>query len=354
MSNPARHYGFINAKLRSRLSKLLDEKMLVRLREAPTLFEAVQLLKQTSYADEAALYETTGDLKAVEAALWRREIGTVAELGRYLEGELKVFLDALLLRYEIDMVRNCVRLWFDSHLKRRSIGGEAGYLYQKTLVNSFSIDDVINAENFDALLNALSSTPYEEILRENRTDIETNAHLFRFETDLDLFFYRMLLEAAGGLGKRDREIALRIIAVEIDLRNVDRISRLAFFYPPEQRKAWHIIIPGGSFSSDLLDKAVSTRKGDDAVGILLSGRYSSAGALSGSSESNSEGTLAVIEDLLRQIRRDETMRLLKGYPFTVGIILAYIFLKRKEIGTVVSLLNAHFYGVSQNRMRESL
>ncbi len=343
MSNPVREYGFINAKLRSRLSKLLDEKMLGRLREAPTLFEAVQLLKQTPYAEEAAIYETSGDLKAVEAALWRREIGTVAELGRYLDGELKEFLEALLLRYEVDIVRNCVRLWFDSHLKRRSIGGEAGYLYQKTIVNSFSIDGVINAENFDLLLEELSSTPYGEILGENRTDIETNAHLFRFETDLDLYFYRTLLEAAEGLGKRDREIALRIIAVEIDLRNVDRIARLAFFYPPEQRREWHIIIPGGSFSSELLDKAVSTRKGEDAVAVLLSGRYSSVG-----------GNLEVIEDILRQIRRDETMRLLKGYPFTVGIILAYIFLKRKEIGTVVSLLNAHYYGVSRNRMREWL
>jgi V/A-type H+-transporting ATPase subunit C len=343
LSSPVGEYGFINAKLRSRLSKLLDENTLIRLREAPTLFEAIQLLKQTSYAEEAAVYETSGDLKAVEAALWRREIGTVAELGRYLEGELKEFLDALLLRYEIDIVRNCVRLWFDSHLKRRSIGGESGYLYQQTLVNPFSIDGVINAENFDLLLDGFSSTPYADILGDNRTDIETNAHLFRFETDLDLYFYRTLLEAAEGLGKRDREIALRIIAVEIDLRNVDRIARLAFFYPPEQRKEWHIIIPGGSFSSELLDKAVSTRKGEDAVGVLLSGRYSSPG-----------GNLAVIEDILRQIRRDETMRLLKGYPFTVGIILAYIFLKRKEIGTVVSLLNAHYYGISRNRMREWL
>lgn len=62
----------------------------------------------------------------------------------------------------------------------------------------------------------------------------------------------------------------------------------------------------------------------------------------------------MVEGLLRQIRREETMKLLRGYPFTVGIILAYVFLKRKEIGTVVSLLNAHYYGVSPDRMGDGL
>lgn len=351
MASPVSRYGFINAKLRTRLSKLLDEASLDKLRHAPSLPEAIQLLKDTPYREEAAIYETTGDVKEVEAALWRREIATVAELGIYLKGVNREFLKALLLRYEIDIVRNSVRLWFDAHLKQRSIGGEAGYLYQQPLVHPFSIDGVVNAENFDELLAAFGQTPYRQILRENRSDIEGKAHLFRFETDLDLFFYRELLAAAEELDKRDREIALRLVAVEIDLRNVDRIARLAFFYPPEQRKSWHIIIPGGSFSPELLDRAAGARKGEDAVGTLLSGRY---GGFDSLSPSSSEGKLAMIEGILRQIRRDETMRLLQGYPFTIGIVLAYIFLKRKEIGTLVSLLNAHYYGVAPERSREGI
>lgn len=351
MASPVSTYGFINAKLRTRLSKLLDERTLEKLKQAPSLAEAVQLLKQTAYAAEAGVYESTGDVKEVEAALWRREIGTAAELGRYLSGANAAFLKALMLRYEIDIVRNCVRLWFDAHMKRRSIGGESGYLYQDTLVHPFSIDQVVNAEDFDHLVAAFEQTPYRAVLRENRHDIESEAHLFRFETDLDLFFYSRLLEAAEELEKRDREIALRIIAVEIDLRNVDRIARLAFFYPPEQRKKWHIIIPGGTFSGALLDKAVSARRGEDAVGALLSGRYAGFESLSPSS---AEGRLAMVEGILRQIRRDETMRLLRGYPFTIGIILAYIFLKRKEIGAVVSLLNAHYYGTAPDLTREVL
>jgi V/A-type H+-transporting ATPase subunit C len=351
LTAPVRQYGFINAKLRTRLNKLFDEATLEKLRQAPSLAEAIQLLKDTPYRQEVSVYESTGDLKEVEAALWRREIATVAELRRYLKGTLLGFLDGLLLRYEVDIVRNSVRLWFDAHLKRRSIGGEAGYLYQETLVNPFSIDEVVNAEDFDALLEAFKLTPYGQLLEDNRQDIESRAHLFRFETDLDRFFYRQFIESAGRLDATDKRIALRLIAVEVDLRNVDRIARLAFFYPPEKRSQWHIIIPGGSFSGQLLDSAVSVRKGEDAVATLLNGHYP---GLDSFTSSSSEDSLGMVEGLLRQIRREETMKLLRGYPFTVGIILAYVFLKRKEIGTVVSLLNAHYYGVSPDRMGDGL
>jgi V/A-type H+/Na+-transporting ATPase subunit C len=351
LSSPVATYGFINAKLRTRLSKLLDERTLEKLRQAPSLSEAVQLLKQTAYSPEAGVYESTGDVKEVEAALWRKEIGTIADLGRYLAGVNAAFLKALMLRYEIDIVRNCVRLWFDAHMKRRSIGGESGYLYQETLVHPFSIDQAVNAEDFDRLTAAFDQTPYRSILRENRHDIEKETHLFHFETDLDLFFYVRLLEAAENLKKRDREIALRLIAVEIDLRNVDRIARLAFFYPPEEREKWHIIIPGGTFPRALLNQAVAVRKGEDAVGRLLSGRYA---GFESPSPSSADGRLAMVEGVLRQIRRDETMRLLKGNPFTIGIVLAYIFLKRKEIGAVVSLLNAHYYGTAPGLTLEAL
>lgn len=350
MAGAVRQYGFINAKLRSRLSLLLDEAFFKRLREAPSLAEALQYVKESPYREEAALYETSGDLKTVEAALWRREIALVAELSRYLSGELASFHSALLLRYETDIVRNAVRLWFDAHIKRKSIGGEVGYLYSQPLVHDISLEALVNAEDFPSLIETVKDTPYAGLLKDSEEDLIGRSKLFDFENRLDRFFYQQLLDAVRGLKPSDSKIAEELIQMEIDLRNVDRIARLALFYPPEARHAADIVIPGGGFSGQLLDRALSVKRGEDAAALLLSERYGKNSASSFASHAK----LPMLEGMLRQIRREKTLSLLQGYPFTIGVILAYIFLKRKEIGALISILNAHYYGLSPSEMREGL
>jgi len=43
--------------------------------------------------------------------------------------------------------------------------------------------------------------------------------------------------------------------------------------------------------------------------------------------------------------------MLSGYPFTVGIVLAYFVLKRNEMRKVRSILNAKYYKLSEERLQ---
>jgi len=85
----------------------------------------------------------------------------------------------------------------------------------------------------------------------------------------------------------------------------------------------------------------------------LTGRYPGLSALLSSPSADSGARLQLIGRILDEIKHQEVRRILCGYPFTVGIILAYFVLKRDELKRVRTLINAKYYGKPQERI-ESL
>jgi vacuolar-type H+-ATPase subunit C/Vma6 len=86
---------------------------------------------------------------------------------------------------------------------------------------------------------------------------------------------------------------------------------------------------------------------------LLRGSYGSIGALLGSG-GNAASRLAFLEGALRQISADEAGRSLAGYPFSIGIVLAYFTRAREELRTVMTILNAKNYAMPEERIRSAL
>ena len=100
---------------------------------APSLTEAMQLLRDTPIADLVAVYNSTGDLKSDEMELLKKEIALYLEFERLIPGQegLLGFIRALTLRYETDNLKQALRLWFDQAVRERSIDEMVGYLYRK-------------------------------------------------------------------------------------------------------------------------------------------------------------------------------------------------------------------------------
>ena len=53
----------------------------------------------------------------------------------------------------------------------------------------------------------------------------------------------------------DRRIAERIISVEVDLQNIDRIVRFVSFYDSKTRSLYKAFLPGGTISEPVLREA---------------------------------------------------------------------------------------------------
>jgi V/A-type H+-transporting ATPase subunit C len=274
-------------------------------------------------------------------------------LEKHLQGNVLDFLRALTAQFEADTVKNALRLFFDRKVRGRSIDTAVHYVYREPILHDFSIDAVINAEGIDEVVRALEKTPYGSIVEANRSAVEGERTLFRLELDLDRFYYRGLLQAAKKLDLLDQRVALRLIGVEIDLLNLGWILRFKSYSNLQAEKILSMLIPGGhGLKQETLREVYVTQNVSESLQKIVRTSYVGVSALLGTQVSDGSSRLRLIERVLEAIMRLEVQRMMMGNPFSIGIMLAYFTLKRNEMKTVRTLLNAKQYMLSEDRVRE--
>jgi V/A-type H+-transporting ATPase subunit C len=355
MAGPVHTYAFINAKLRARISKLVPDSLFERIGSARSLAEALTLLKETPYGLVSEIYEKTGDLKLGELELFRQEVYLYRELEKHLRGEVLEFLHALAVRFEVDTVKNALRLFFDRKVRGRSIDAAVHYIFRERVLSDFSVDSVVNAEGIDEVVAALAKTPYGPVVEQNRSAVETDRTLYRLEMELDKLFYRGLLQAAKNLPLLDQRIAMRLIGVEIDLLNLGWVLRFKSYADLQADKVFALLIPGGhGLKQEALREAYATQNVAEILYKTVHSTYSGLSSLLGAQAVDGASRLRLIERVLEAVMRLEIQRMMMGNPFSIGIMLAYFTLKRIEMKTVRALLNAKQYMLSEDRVRELL
>jgi len=351
MFRDLKKYSFINAKLRARISKILPEDTIKQMIHSHSISEAIQFLSETSYSIIESIYNKTGDLKLGELELFKQELNLFKEIEKYVQDEVLDFVTVLVDRYEIDNLKNAIRLWFDSKIRGRDIYQAMGYIYRGKIHYDFSIDKIINAGSVDEIIDELSLTPYLNIIKEYSATIEKEKTLFSIETALDHYYYKMLISKANMLKGLDRNITLRLVGVEIDLQNISLIIRFKSFYDiPPERILSLVISDGFNLDSGAILEAYSSQDITNTLRNLIKKSYPALFTLLQSNVSDSYSRLLLIDRILEEIMLHEVKRTLCGYPFTIGIILSYFILKRNEIKKIKTILNAKLYNLPENQI----
>ena len=151
MPGPLAKYALINAKLRARISKILPDDLFHQLARAPSLDAALVLLRETPFADLEENYSTTGDLKQTELQLLKDEIALYRNIRKHLHPNSKQLVDALLTQFEIDNLKNAIRIYFDRKIRKRSVDAHIHYILLDPIIHEIPIDIILNADNFDEI-----------------------------------------------------------------------------------------------------------------------------------------------------------------------------------------------------------
>lgn len=355
MTSQVKKYGFINAKLRARISKILPDEFFTRIIRAHSLQEAVQLLNNTDFEVLDEVYSKTGDLKTAELELLRKEIHLYTDIERYVSGEVLFFVKALLLRYEIDNIKQAFRLWFDRMVREREIEHIIGYILREEIVHSMKIDNIVYAEAYDQVIEALQATPYAEFFRDKKEEVLRDKTTFPVEIELDRYFFRNLLRAVEQLGPKDKQIAHRMLGIEIDLENINWLVRFKTYYKLSEGEVLGYVIPGGrSLDSTTISSSYRAEDPGTMVSQILEKGYPSFSSFLKTKGTDTYSRLRLFESILREILSKEITKVLVGYPFTIGTILVYFLLKEKEIQKIRTILNAKFYNLSEERIESAL
>ena len=349
---PIKRYAFINAKLKTRLSLVLGEDFFNRLIKSQNLVEAMLLLKDTSFAQVEAVYTQTGDLKMSELELMRSEIALYREINRYVDKDLQDFVNALLMQYEIENFKNIIRLWFDRHIRKRDISSASGYILREPVLIAYDKDAVIAAEDDSTLFELLKKTPFVETLRINLDEIRSSQALFSLEMDLDLLFYKQLLEQCLKLTVKDQAIVMRLVGVEIDLENMTRLIRFKLFYHLTPQQMQKYVIAGGHRLNPGKLVALYASSGEaELLPALLGSGYGNVSVLASQTQTDVYKRMELMESILEEILKGEVKKLLLGDPFSIGIMMSYFIVKKHDIHRLVSILNGKNYGLTEDRMK---
>ena len=355
MARPLSKYSFINAKLRARISKILPDEMFDQLAKAPSLDEALALLRETPFAGLEEIYSRTGDLKQAELELLKNEIQLYRNIRQYVHHNSMELVDALLTQFEIDNLKNAIRIYFNRKIRKRSDDISIHYILYDRIIHEIPIDIILNAENFDEIAGACEGTPYSQIIRKYCHTVESEGSLFRMEIAFDHFYYNNLLSSIDKLDKRDRTIALRLTGVEIDLQNINWVIRFKNFYALPLDAVMAAIVPGGfNLDKSIIDELYSAQNVTSVLQGFVKSKYPGLSALLSSQTTDSTSRLLLIRRILEEIMKHEVQRILAGYPFTIGIILSYFVLKRNELKKIRTILNAKHYHIEPERIESMI
>ena len=254
-------------------------------------------------------------------------------------------VDALLSRFEIDNLKNAIRIYFDRKIRNRSVDPETHYIVYDRIIHDIPIDIILNADSFDEIAGVCTGTPYSQIIKKYYHTVESEESLFRMETAFDHLYYANLLASVDKLDRKDRAIAQRLIGVEIDLQNINWIIRLKNFYNLPLEAVMAVIVPGGfNLSKPIIDELYSMQNVTNVIGGFVKSNYPGLSAMLSSQTPDSTSRLTLIRRILEEIMKHEVHRILGGYPFTIGIVLSYFILKRNELARIRTVLNAQQYG----------
>ncbi len=357
MSSALKKYALINAKIRARISKKLPDEIIDEMIRAKSLLETIEHLKGTPYDIIYAAYTETGDILTAEKELLKKEIALFTELLNYVDSKTGDYIKALALRYEINNLKNCIRLFFDRVIRGRDISLQTPYLIHEKMINYFSCDRIIYASSLEELVEALKDTPYYVIVKSTAQELEKKSTVFSIESALDRFYYdNVIHQISSCLSKKDKAIALQVVNLDIDLENIEKMIRFKHFYNMDAETVLHYIIPYGLVPLDIdaFKKMYENEDISDILSALMAKSDRSLKTFFKTDLRERNERLLFIEKITEQILIYKAHQILSGPPFNIGIILAYFILKKTEINKIMTILNAKNYNYQPRRISELL
>lgn len=227
-------YSGIAAKIRAMRAKLLKEEDYRKIASMHTVMEVIYYLKETksygrmiSQMDESLYHRGN-----IEKILIQSLYDDYTRLYRFGSIHQKKFLKIFMKRYEVDLIRYCLRIVFNHYNAPFDLN------YKKAFFNKYSdirIDQLIRSENIDDLVDHLKDTEYYAPLAKIR---ESGAStLFDYDLALDLYYFSMLWKIRKKKWKKvDNEVLTKELGTQIDLLNLQWIYRSKKYYhmlPPD-------------------------------------------------------------------------------------------------------------------------
>ncbi len=212
-------------------------------------------------------------------------------------------------------------------------------LYPMSRYISLTAEDMermVRAGEMARAIEFTRHTPYYGTLSHAFQRYADEHSLFPLEVALDLSSRRRLWASIAQLSGRDRDMALRVVGLALDVDNLLWAIRYRFYHRLSEEEIINYTLPLGYRVRDEHIRAIAA--GADIAPVVRR-IFPHLPALDGLAPLSGKG-LANLEQQLQYHIIRTCQRMFVGYPFHIGIPLAYVWLHEYEIRDLTVLIEA--------------
>lgn len=328
-------YSYSNAKIRAMLSFLLRPEQWDQMSKTEDADGFIAALSHTVYGkilEQAGRAITEDDmlervLSEYDIALFRKVVQSL------VSKEEKELVFMILERYEIEQLKVVLRIW---HKKAAVNLGD--FIIAEKIRYDIKYSQIAAAQNFEEIILLLEDTPYRKSLIMAREKYKSSGSLFSVEVLLDRDYYERLMKTVDSLSVADRRAAGMILGAEIDIENINWLIKASTYYSMGAGEAAEWILPGGSkMKRETIQRLYQTEGLEGIITVVAGAHYPQL-------KDMMEENALFLENFLYQALDKQVRRVLAGFPFSIGVVLGYLILKRRETKNLISL----FYAKKQN------
>ncbi|MCL5263922.1 MAG: V-type ATPase subunit [Chloroflexi bacterium] len=343
MNINAIRYAKPHARVRAMISELVTPGQKRGLVVSPGLEDALRQLYSTTYGTELAGVPTDGiRLLPVEKAFERNLVNAYDRVIRSLDGPPRVLVVEMLRRCEVDNLK-AILGGVVTGVGAEEVGPN---LLPLGRLSRLRLDDLLAARSVTDVIDSLGNLHYARVLRGALDRYEHEQSLFPLEVALDLYYYRHLWSVVEALPSSDRAIATRMMGMRYDVINVDWMLRYKAIYHLSAEEIFNYTLPYGyKIDDEVIHRAGSAPDLSSLIAELPDPYRQLLQPLTKES-----GNIWQLEVGLNRYLWHGAKATLAGYPFQIGVILAFLFLKEAEIHDLKAILEGKRYGRSPDEI----
>lgn len=328
-------YSGTTTKIRAIRSRLFTENDYRELAAMPTVTEALAYIrKHPGYnelfmnADEAVLHRNE-----IEKTLHNAVYMDFQKIYRFATVYQRAFLDIYFKRYEVSILKRCIRMIFD----KRDLGLDLSIFESFFHKHSgLDITRLAACTTIDELVaNTKQSIFYDCLSRLSSLQAPT---LWDYGMALDLFYFKKFWKEKDKLLKKD---ALKSVTdaygTKMDLLNMEWIYRSKKFYHMSGPQIYAILIPiQYKLKKEEIQNLVEAPSMDEFDALLQKTYYGK----------HFQGyTVAGIEPMYSKIRMKVQKTNAKRDPYSIATIISFLFEKEHEIDKIITALECVRYSI---------
>lgn len=340
-------YAAINAWVRARYARLLTPANLAELADAADFNALIGLLKQTAYGPHLQRVDER-ELTPRRAVyqIKNQLADSYATVIQAAPVHARPLLIQLYRSYEIDNLKAVLR----GIVTGASWDRVRYVLFPFGPLTVLPAEAMLEAGNVSAAIELLRGTLYYETLAFALERYTIEQSLFPLEVALDLGYWRNLWSTMSHLSGDDRQQAMRTAGQLVDIHNLMWAIRYRVYHHLSEEEVINYTLPFGYRVKDESIRAIAA--GADILQVVKR-IYPT---LTGIDEllQDSQNGIQELETRLQRYLAGECRATFSGYPFHIGVPLAYLILSEMEIQDMVVLVEAKSTQLPKERFRPYL